>query len=422
MVVSRTFELLWIPLLALVAGGLCQLSVQTKMAGKLLLYFGGQSCMNLYVKSILSNIVISELLSLQGVPAPFFVTGVQQAVSFVIFVLSILVLSRTRWAYFPKMLSREEHLAMFLFSLSFVLNISLNNLSVSLIPLSVNLVIRCCLPISTHGGQWLSAKLLNVPMRVASHVDLLLMCGGVFGAALVIVSRSAGEFAETSNFAFGVFMALLSLLSGSVNLVLAGLLGNSLKLNPFDTAGYMAVPAALMLVLPTFFISHPLDTTKWPTTSFEQPARDVDIMQVALRERPSIIWAILLFGPLAFLYNVLQFTVVQRLSATHTAFAGNFNQAASIVIALTFGIDCLPGGYASAVYVAGITCNISAFTVYSVLNSTSKPASDSVARCPQLSVPEGAELVPVGHRKEDLSSQGERSESQVGFSTSNELL
>ena len=45
------------------------------------------------------------------------------------------------------------------------------------------------------------------------------------------------------------------------------------------------------------------------------------------------------FGPLAFLYNIMRIWLVQSLSAEHTVFAGNFNKAAIIVLAMCSGTE-----------------------------------------------------------------------------------
>ncbi|CAK0906629.1 unnamed protein product [Prorocentrum cordatum] len=66
-------------------------------------------------------------------------------------------------------------------------------------------------------------------------------------------------------------------------------------------------------------------------------------------------------------YNILAFSIVQYLSATHVAFAGNFNKAATVPLALLVGIDHLPQGVYGPIMVVSAVVNILAFSAYNVV-------------------------------------------------------
>merc|ERR1712151_319799 len=140
------FQKLRIPLFALILGiavygGATILDTAAlKTVGILLIYFGYQGNMNLAIKSILST-----------VPTPFFLTGMQQFLALALF-LGIVYGSRlTKRPYQPRPLSgRKDYIAVFAFSFAFCLNIGLNNFSLSMVPMSLNLVLRSCLPLATY--------------------------------------------------------------------------------------------------------------------------------------------------------------------------------------------------------------------------------------------------------------------------------
>merc|ERR1712217_194766 len=85
---------------------------------------------------------------------------------------------------------------------------------------------------------------------------------------------------------------------------------------------------------------------------------------------PSTVGLAVLSGVFAFGYNVLQFGIIQSFSPTHTAFAGNFNKAATIALALLIGLEHLPAGRWGFVMMAASFGSICAFTVYNLAKLT----------------------------------------------------
>lgn len=363
----------------IVAGGRCP---DWKLAeiGKLVVYFGAQTGMNLYMKEVLSSSVVESQAAaaaqgvvidhdLQGVPAAFAITAIQQIMAFTLFAIFLIATHYTSWRYQPKVLhTSREFFAVCLFSLSFCLNIALNNYSLSLIPLSVNLIIRSCLPLSTWLSQQVSARFTNQPTS-CRWLEIFLMTLGVIFAGVAVVSENHGVQSDSSNghLIYGVIVCILSLLSGSLNLALAGVLGTSVHLNALDTTVYMAIPATLILLPFIFLWSHPVGTKEWEAVMGGTQMTDWAVLCKVAVLSPRTLYLTFLSGVFALAYNVLQYSVVQTLSATHTAFAGNFNKAATISLALLFGMETLPAGVWGVIMLLAVLGNIASFTGYSMV-------------------------------------------------------
>jgi len=357
-----------IPVVAFGVGAMLLPSESTAVPGKLAMFFGAQTVMNLYMKEVLSNTVISEEEDLKGIPSAFAVTAIQQLVAFVLFGAFALVSQLTPRPYSPKQLSgKMEYLAVLLFSFSFTMNIALNNYSISLLPLSVNLIIRSCLPLATFISQRTAAKCTGESVKDASVLELSLMCAGVACAAVAVVASSNGSGNSdhsSASMLFGILVCVLSLFSGAVNLALAGVLGTSVSLNPLDTTVYMSVPAFLILCVPSFLYAHPVWDGRVVT--------DVQVLLKVWGECPHALALVGVSGILSLFYNVFQYGIVQSLSASYTAFAGNFNKAATIALGILVGLEQLPGGPWSAVLVIAVLGNIGAFTAFNFVKLRAK--------------------------------------------------
>merc|ERR1712194_387368 len=163
-----------------------------------------------------------------------------------------------------------------------------------------------------------------------------------------------------------------SLLCGSLNLALAGVLGET-KLNVLDTCAYMAIPAAVFLAPIVFFVSKPVPG-EWSKVG-QESMTDWQIIQVTWEYSGSTIFWLFFSGVFSFMYNIVQFTIVHTLSPSATAFGGNFNKAA-----LTFMTLLLPFLQTKKLpqmpYIAwewtALICNIIAFSFYSYLQIQAK--------------------------------------------------
>jgi len=374
---GRLLKELAVPIAAITCG-LAALQVEaTKLFGKVLLFFGAQTFMNLYMKVVLSNSMVSRELNLKGFPAAFAVTALQQIASFALLLLLFGCLWFTPWRYMPKVLSnRFEVATVICFSLAFTVNIALNNFSLMLLPISVNLIIRSCAPLTTFAAQQIMARLFSEPVRDSNLLEVVCMVVGVGCAAIAVFAKSAAsgpeESPETANLLLGLLVCIASLFSASLNMALAGVLGTSLKMNPIDTTLYMSLPSFAFLLVPVFFIAHP---SEWPG----DPKTDWSILCTVAELNPGVIGLALLSGAFALTYNALQFAIVQTMSPTHAAFASNFNKAATIAIAMVVGLETVRLNNSGTIMLLGIVGNIAAFTVYSMLKADGKKADGKKA-------------------------------------------
>jgi len=321
--------------------------------------------------------MVSREYSLRGFPAAFAVTALQQLASFLLLLLLFGALWCTPWQYRPKMLStRFEFITVICFSLAFTVNIALNNFSLMLLPISVNLIIRSCAPLTTFAAQQIMARMFNEPIKDSNLLELVCMVVGVGCAAIAVFAKNAAsgpdENPDTANLFLGILVCIASLFSASLNMALAGVLGTSLKMNPIDTTLYMSLPSFVFLLLPVFLLAHP---SEWPG----DPRTDWSILCTVAELNPGVIGLALLSGAFALTYNALQFAIVQTMSATHAAFASNFNKAATIAIAMVVGLETVRLNSAGRLMLMGIVGNIAAFTVYSMLKANGKKADGQKA-------------------------------------------
>jgi hypothetical protein len=270
--------------------------------GLLLVFFGAQTGMNMYMKAVFSSCVVLDLdpsstecaavdegepCQWIGFQASFFVTGLQQACGFFIFWLFYLPLKALglnklgdKEIEIKKLTSRMEVIAVLCFAASFTMNIALNNMSMALIPLTLNLIIRSCLPLSTFAAQWLLAKYTTGQGKPCKAIEISLMLLGALAMCVSVWAKVAAEAAgessakkgsgESGKTLIGVVYCVISLFSGSVNLALAGILKTSVKLDAFNAVVYNSIPAAIILLPFVFFLQHPVK--HWPGVDVQNDA------------------------------------------------------------------------------------------------------------------------------------------------------
>lgn len=300
---------------------------------------------------------------MQGFPAAFLVTSLQQLTSFALLITLILLSQLTPWRYLPKRLTtRKECGLLILFSLCFTLNIALNNLSLTMLDVSTNQVLRSFAPLTTMMAQCVFSKITGdesedmKPRKVA-----LMLFRSIAGVGAVIAKgMSMGAVSSaTDNFILGVAICLMSLFPAAMELILAATLGGRLELNPIDSILYMAVPSTTFLIIPMCFLPNEVN---WP--SYTAPLTDIAIAREVIRLSPMTFFLAIMSGALALFYNMLLYTVVQTLSASTSAFASTCNKFVTILLALVFGFEVLPAqSWLSAVMLLGIAGNLIAFTV-----------------------------------------------------------
>jgi len=242
----------------------------------------------------------------------------------------------------------------------------------------VNLIIRSCLPLSTYVSQQGLSMVGLYQWKPFKILEVSLMVVGVVCATVFTWADFEGKIEFSGRF-IGVVACLGSLLCGSLNLALAGVLGDT-KLNVLDTCAYMAIPATLFLAPIIFFISKPVPG-EWRHVGAESMT-DWEIIKVTWYYSKSTIFWLFLSGLLSFMYNIVQFTIVHTLSPSATAFGGNFNKAV-----LTFMTLLLPFLQTKALpkmpFIAwewiSLLCNIIAFSFYSYLQIQAKREAEACA-------------------------------------------
>mmetsp|Transcript_5834 Transcript_5834/g.12277 ORF Transcript_5834/g.12277 Transcript_5834/m.12277 type:complete len:459 (-) Transcript_5834:165-1541(-) len=373
--------------------------------GALVIYFGAQSFMNVYMSWLMRKSVVAKagtevecrdgvkrILTedLTGIPAAFALTALQQVISFIVFIVYFVVAYFTPFRYMPKPLTTNfDRFCVVLFGLVFCMNIALNNFSLSLISIAVNLIIRSCLPLTTFLSQQVLATCDLYPKKPWRILEISLMCIGVTCAGIFTWAKMQSKMQETAAtggqeeeargamiYILGVLVCLASLLCGSLNLALAGVLGTSVHLNPMDTVAYMAIPATIFLTPVIFFLEKPVPGEWVHVVQGGKDATDWQIMlgawNLCKRTGSMTFMYGILSGVFAFLYNVCQFTIVQTLSPSATAFGGNFNKAALIFLSLLTGLEQQVSYPWNAVIWCAILGNIAAFTLYSHLQMKAK--------------------------------------------------
>merc|ERR1719223_1042957 len=391
-------------------------------AGKLVLYFGAQSFMNIFMGWVMGTHVTVEKgtvlhdgstleQNLTGCPAGFALTALQQIISFFVFIIYFCAVYYTPYKYTPKELNTtKEKLCVIIFGCVFALNIALNNFSLGYISIAVNLIIRSCLPLTTFLSQQGLAQFGLYTKKPCRVLEISLMVIGVICACAFTVAKikGGGKSHEGSNEVLGCIMCILSLLCGSVNLALAGVLGE-MKLSVYDTVAYMSIPAFLFL-MPFCFIQKPVPGD-WPKVLQKETASDFDILMWTSANAPSTFELFVLSGIFSFFYNIIQFTIVHTLSPSATAFGGNFNKAALVFLTLLLPflqVHALPKFPYNVVIWMAVLGNVAAFSFYSYLQilAKQKAARDKEKE----SMLQKREMVPHQHQEDDDDDESEEEE------------
>merc|ERR1712032_774955 len=235
------------------------------------------------------------------------------------------------------------------------------------------------------------------------------LCAGAFTTAKIMGSSASHH--SGSNQVLGVVMCVCSLLCGSVNLALAGVLGE-MKLSVYDTVAYMSLPAFIFLI-PFCLIPKPVPGA-WPKIFGFSRASDFDILRTVAQISPKTFWLFALSGIFSFAYNVIQFSIVHTLSPSATAFGGNFNKAALIFLTLVLPflqVHKLPGmPYILVIWLAVIG-NVAAFSAYAyiqILDRQQKAAEEAKAE-------KGFAKQLTGEGEDEQSSSDEESSEDGGF-------
>merc|ERR1740123_823760 len=319
---------------------------------------------------------------LHGCPVGFALTAMQQLISFFCFLVLYAALYATPYKISPKKIEGKKEIgSIIVFGCVFAMNIALNNFSLAYISIAVNLIIRSCLPLSTFLSQQALASFGLYTKKPWKPLEISLMALGVFFACMftiakILGSSGGGHKGSDSQFeqVMGVVVCILSLLCGSVNLALAGVLGE-MKLSVYDTVAYMSIPAFIFL-MPFCLIPKPVPGA-WPHVLGVKTASDLTILLKTRIIAPKTFMLFVLSGVFSFAYNIIQFTIVHTMSPSATAFGGNFNKAALVFLTLILPflqVHKLPGLPWIAIIWLCVIGNVASFSVYSYLQIQAKKA------------------------------------------------
>jgi len=423
---SNTVKPFIIPIIGLIVGaGMMQVE-KVATVGKLVLYFGAQSFMNIFMGWVFrTHVTVPKGFKLQnnktleedlhGCPVGFALTAFQQVISFFCFLILFASLYNTSYRITPKKLtSAKEVVSICIFGCVFAMNIALNNFSLGYVSIAVNLIIRSCLPLTTFLSQQALALFKLYPFKECKLLEISLMVCGVFCAGAFTTAKIMGSSASHhsgSNQVLGVVMCICSLLCGSLNLALAGVLGE-MKLSVYDTVAYMSMPA-FMFLIPFCLIPKPVPGA-WPKIFGFSRASDFDILRTVAQISPKTFWLFALSGIFSFAYNVIQFSIVHTLSPSATAFGGNFNKAALVFLTLILPflqVHKLPGAPYIYWIWAAVLGNVAAFSAYSylqILAKRQKAAEEAKAD-------KGFAKQLTGEGEDEQSSSDEESSEDGGF-------
>ncbi|CAE7258862.1 erh [Symbiodinium microadriaticum] len=372
------FETLCVPALALAIGSVLQQYPGTQSSGLLVSFFGAQTAMNLYMKQVFSNLRMPG--GFKGVPAPFAITAIQQLVSFI--VLAVGLQAARCFGYqvnCRRLESRREVGCVLLLALAFVGNIGLNNLSLSILDISVHLIIRTAGALVNLALEFVAQPILtkftghDAKWPQVNCRDLVLTIVGTFFAGLVICSKlqSFASASSASNYYVGIGVCCLSMVASGIELIVVRTLSSHLKMNALEAIMNMSLPASLLLLLPVFFFRH---SVSWPVSPH---LTDWEVMKTVWRTSKLGIALGVLSGFFATLYNVMLYTLSSSFQSHVISMAGNFNKVALMFLSIYLGMELLPDRPWGEVMIAGIAGNGVAFMVMGILKSQEAKAQET---------------------------------------------
>ncbi|CAJ1426642.1 unnamed protein product [Effrenium voratum] len=366
-------ETLFVPGLALILGVMMQSNAKTHSAGLLMAFFGAQTAMNLYMKQVFSSFQLRK--DLIGFPAPFAVTALQQLTAFAAISISFCVTWCLGKPLPIRMLkSRQEVGSVMILALAFVCNIGLNNLSLSILDISVHLIIRTAGALVNLLLEFLAAPVLRsvvgeeAKRPVVSCRDLVLTLLGTAFALLVVLSKMS-DFPESQkrNFYVGIIVCCLSMVASGCELIVVRVLSNHLKLNALEAILNMSLPAAGLLILPTMFFRH---SVGWPN---KPPMTDWEVMSTVWKTSHMGIVLGLLSGIFATLYNVMLYTLSGAFQSHMISMAANFNKIALMFLSVYLGLELMPEKPWRYLMISGILGNALIFLGMGILKAQEAP-------------------------------------------------
>lgn len=235
----------------------------------------------------------------------------------------------------------EHKLSLLVLSLVFVTNVMTNNASLVYLGLSINQVMKCCVPLPAIIFSYLLEK-KSYPWEMVFAVFVI-----AFGAALCV------PFGSSSVTSYGMLLVIISTTMSGLRPVISALLMSNARdsgLSPIPLLWYDSLISVFVLLV-VFVLSE--ERTAVPAYFAEQPTLGTAI--------------ILTGSSTAFLYNVVTFYLIKLTSALNSTILGNVKTVLLILAAAIF-FDQI----SSFVNWVGYTVFFGALFVYSYLNFQQK--------------------------------------------------
>ena len=244
-----------------------------------------------------------------------------------------------------------------LLSILFVTNISCNNASLVHLSLSVNQIVKSCVPLPT--------MILSVAFERDANGQPKTYSKGVIVSLLITVLGSVlAVYGNPEASPFGLALVILSTLAVALwSVMSAMLLGPDSGLNAISLTWYASVISFVLLFI------------LWACSSEREAAT------AYLSSRPGDAALIIFLGSsTAFVYNLVHFALIKVTSALTSAVAGNLKILLVIILSMIFfekQVTILNySGF--AVFLVGVFA-YSSFTYRSKMQAASKPAQSGDA-------------------------------------------
>jgi hypothetical protein len=339
------------------------------VAGMMLLFGGATSGLIFCGKIVLSTAIVSDELDFKGIRAPFLFGAIHQLMVFFCFIVWAIFCRLTRSQDGPSPISSgRQLLVMTLLSLPHALNVGLNNLSISILPISLNLVIRSCFPLSN-----ILADLVyktydpNFDARTSGYhvgnTEKKCITIAVSCTLLAIIAQSyGGSHSMQSHLHVGMTAGAVSILSRTLDQWISRSLCSDREefryMRSVDVMFYRSLPTAVLLMLPTFLSPHHV----WPGM---RPMTDWEVVCKVLKIRPGMMRLAVVFGLMATANNIVSKNLEKRLTERSALHLTNIlSKGAAGVLSVLYGVESLPSGWWQVLMVVATMGNIISWSFF----------------------------------------------------------
>jgi hypothetical protein len=326
--------------------------------------------MGIYMKIILSEIPLDSIGAMKGVPAGLLITAVQQSVSFALLVIWMAVSSFTSSPWRPAFVAAKAGWRkVALLAFSFTCNIACNNYSLTLLPMSVNLIIRSCGPLVTLAVHFAMAWYFCEAWAGTKPEELIWITVGSSCSFLVVLSKAQTmSNYEMPHMVLGSVVCLCSLLASAMEVITVSKASADIhnKMTPGDLVFSTALPVTMLLIVPIFLLKHPVP---WPG---HEDTTDWNILMECLNLQPWLLAVIVLSGVFALAYNLLMYSLVQKISPEHALLGSNASKIITICLSVLFQFETIPQMPWGLLFTFGCMGTLTAFAIVSRMSQSKK--------------------------------------------------